>query len=53
MIMNLLENLNQKRLMKQSDGHLSNEELHAKLATVDEAGAKDIHPNNRSSVSST
>ena len=31
-------------------GHLSNEELHAKLATVDEAGAKDIHPNNRKRV---
>ena len=31
-------------------GHLSNEELHAKLAAVDEAGAKDIHPNNRKRV---
>ena len=31
-------------------GHLSNEELHAKLATIDEAGAKDIHPNNRKRV---
>ena len=31
-------------------GHLSNEELHAKLATVDEAEAKDIHPNNRKRV---
>ena len=31
-------------------GHLSNEELHAKLAVVDEAGAKDIHPNNRKRV---
>lgn len=31
-------------------GHLSNEELHAKLSAVDEAGAKDIHPNNRKRV---
>lgn len=31
-------------------GHLSNEELHTKLAAVDEAGAKDIHPNNRKRV---
>ena len=31
-------------------GHLSNDELHAKLAAVDEAGAKDIHPNNRKRV---
>ena len=31
-------------------GHLSNEELHAKLAAVDEAGAKDIHLNNRKRV---
>ena len=31
-------------------GPLSNEELHAKLAAVDEAGAKDIHPNNRKRV---
>ena len=31
-------------------GHLSNEELHAKLAAVDEAWAKDIHPNNRKRV---
>ncbi len=31
-------------------GHLSNEELHAKLAEIDEAGAKAIHPNNRKRV---
>ncbi len=31
-------------------GHLSNEELHAKLVGVDEAGAKEIHPNNRKRV---
>lgn len=31
-------------------GHLTNEELHAKLSAVDEVGAKDIHPNNRKRV---
>lgn len=31
-------------------GHLSNEELHAKLVEIDEAGAKTIHPNNRKRV---
>ncbi|MDE5978327.1 MAG: tRNA (adenosine(37)-N6)-dimethylallyltransferase MiaA [Turicibacter sp.] len=31
-------------------GHLTNEELHAKLIVVDEAGAKAIHPNNRKRV---
>lgn len=30
--------------------HLSNEELHARLMAVDEAGAKEIHPNNRKRV---
>lgn len=30
--------------------HLSNEELHARLLAVDEAGAKEIHPNNRKRV---
>ena len=31
-------------------GHLSNEELYARLAEIDEAGAKAIHPNNRKRV---
>ena len=31
-------------------GHLSNEELDAKLADVDEGGAEDINPNNRKRV---
>lgn len=31
-------------------GHLSNEALHEKLAAIDAAGAKEIHPNNRKRV---
>lgn len=39
-----------KEVDEEKYGHLSNEELHAKLMTVDEAGAKEIHPNNRKRV---
>lgn len=39
-----------KEIDEKKYGHLTNEELHAKLAAVDEAGAKDIHPNNRKRV---
>lgn len=39
-----------KEVDEEKYGHLTNEELHTKLATVDEAGAKEIHPNNRKRV---
>ena len=39
-----------KEVDEKKYGHLTNEELHAKLAAVDEAGAKEIHPNNRKRV---
>ncbi len=39
-----------KEVDEKKYGHLTNEELHAKLAAVDETGAKEIHPNNRKRV---
>ena len=39
-----------KEVDEEKYGDLTNEELHAKLAAIDEAGAKEIHPNNRKRV---
>ena len=45
-----LEPVNKKSKIQEDESHLSNEELHSKLKSVDPERAKDLHPNDRRKI---